>query len=135
MDIGHVGDWLDTLDYWGDELTRNQQRRNTWLAKFMLTNGAAPAPIVVATNALGCEHPRGGAMKNLQLVEGHIRLAYLRSMIRHGHPKLQADHTIWTLELPGEWLDRAPRHDPRAVHRPSITHKLLPGFSSEGPKK
>lgn len=100
MQIGHVGNWLDTMDYWGDELFRNRQRQDTWLAKYMLTHGTSPAPIIVAKDTHDQEHPRGGAMHPLQLIEGHMRLSYLRGMIRHNHPALQGRHSVWLLNFP-----------------------------------
>ncbi|MFA8478678.1 hypothetical protein QT922_018805, partial [Xanthomonas campestris pv. campestris] len=51
MHIGHFDEWLETLDYWGDELFRDQIRRSTWLATYMLTNGTSPVPIIVAANS------------------------------------------------------------------------------------
>lgn len=100
MEIGHVGDWLETMDYWGDELFRDDLRRDTWLAKFMLEHGSTPSPIIVATNVAGFEHPSSGRMQPLQLIEGHMRLAYLRGMIRHQHPALQPLHQVWNVTLP-----------------------------------
>jgi hypothetical protein len=107
--IGHVDDWLDTLDYWGDELFQSRQRQSTWLGNYMLSNGTAPAPIIVATNAAGFEYPRGGTMKASQLVEGHMRLAYLRGMIRHKHSELKPAHSVWALTLPEDWLNHSRR--------------------------
>lgn len=100
LEILHVGDWLETLDYWGDELFRNKVRRETWLAKYMLEHGTWPAPIIVATNVMGLEHPRGLPMHPNQLIEGHMRLAYLRGMIRHDHPSLRLSHSVWHVSLP-----------------------------------
>jgi hypothetical protein len=112
-EVRHIGDWLETMDYWGDELFRNKLRQSTWLAKYMLANGTTPAPIIIAPNASGLEHPKGGSMQDLQLIEGHMRLSYLRGMIRHNHSGLKALHVVWRLDLPnnsfkGDALKRAP---------------------------
>jgi hypothetical protein len=101
LEIGHVGDWMTTLDYWGDDLFQSKFRRDTWLAKFMLESGTTPAPIIVALNAAGIDHPTGGQMRTpMNLVEGHMRLAYLRGMIRHKHPALKSAHPVWMLRIP-----------------------------------
>jgi len=104
MEIDHVGDWLSTLDYWGDELFRNALRQSTFLAKFMLEHGTTPAPIIVCKNTEGVEHPGTGQMKALQLIEGHMRLAYLRGLNRHRHPSLKDEHQVWLLDLPNKRL-------------------------------
>lgn len=106
MQVSHVGKWLETLDHWGDELFSKQLRQETWLARYMLANGTTPAPIIVATGAEGLEHPRGGPMQAIQLIEGHMRLAYLRGMIRHAHPPLKPSHAVWHLSLPREAFAR-----------------------------
>lgn len=100
MEIGHIADWLKTLDYWGDELFRSKARQETWLGKYMLANGTTPAPIIVAPNATGLEHPKGGPMHSNQLIEGHMRLAYLRGMIRHSHQALGTAHVVWHASMP-----------------------------------
>ncbi|WP_245228133.1 hypothetical protein [Xanthomonas bromi] len=100
LKIGHFDNWLETLDYWGDELFRDQMRKNTWLAMHMLTNGTSPKPIIVAPDSSGLKHPKGAAMHPNQLIEGHMRLAYLRGMIRHNHPALKTSHNVWLLSLP-----------------------------------
>jgi len=101
MAIGHFEDWFATLDYWGDELFTNKRRRSTWLATFMLENGTVPTPIIVAVDAAGIAHPKGGEMKSpTHLVEGHMRLAYLRGMIRHKYKKLRDSHAVWLLRMP-----------------------------------
>ncbi|WP_230439251.1 hypothetical protein, partial [Xanthomonas campestris] len=100
MHIGHFDEWLETLDYWGDELFRDQIRRSTWLATYMLTNGTSPVPIIVAANSSGLMHPKGATMRSNQLIEGHMRLAYLRGMIRQNHTSLRQSHLVWLLSLP-----------------------------------
>lgn len=100
MGIGHFKGWIQTLDYWGDELFRSASRKATWLAKSMLEYGTTPAPIIVAHQASGLHHPMGAPMHDTQLIEGHLRLAYLRGMIRHEHPSLREQHDVWTVCLP-----------------------------------
>lgn len=90
---------LKTMDYWGDELFRNRLRRETWLAKFMLEHGTTPSPILVFEGGANRIHPRGlpgeKMLEPFQLIEGHMRTAYLRGMIRHSHPMLKSAHQVW----------------------------------------
>lgn len=103
LTIGHVGSWPDTLKYWGDDLFEGKARRATWLGRTMLDIGTTPAPIIVARNAGRYGHPREANapfVEPYQLIEGHMRLAYLKGMIRHGHPQLQSHHEVFVATLP-----------------------------------
>ncbi|WP_057626658.1 hypothetical protein [Stenotrophomonas terrae] len=115
MQVGHIGNWMKELDYWGDELFRNRIRQSTWLAKYMLSEGTTPSPIIVAPNASGLTHPKGGPMHPNQLIEGHMRLAYLRGMIRHQYAELKPMHSVWHVSLPAS------------------SFKLLPSGPNAGP--
>lgn len=101
--ISHVSDWPTTLQYWGDDLIDGPFRKDTWLGKYMLEHGTTPIPMIVAMNAGGWGHPREGwlAMQEPhQIIEGHMRLAYLQAMIRRNHTTLAAAHEVIVAELP-----------------------------------
>lgn len=101
--ISHVGGWPDTLKSWGDDLLDGGSRKNTWLGRHMLAQGTTPAPMIVATNAASYEHPRerGFAMAEpYQIIEGHMRLAYLQALIRREHPIVKNSHDVFVVELP-----------------------------------
>ena len=103
MNIGHVGDWMKTLRYWGDDLIDGSLRKKTWLGKFMLENGTTPSPIIVAKNAGGWIHPLEHARKMnepLQLIEGHMRLAYLQALIGRSHSTTKSVHRVALATLP-----------------------------------
>lgn len=103
LSIGHVGSWSQTLRFWGDDLFEGTTRRATWLGRRMLEAGTTPAPIIVAQNAGRYRHPREGDapfVEPYQLIEGHMRLAYLQSMIRHEHPQLHSSHEVVVAALP-----------------------------------
>lgn len=106
--IEHVSDWITTLDYWGNELFDGKTRRDTWLGGYMLDSGTTPAPMIVALNASAHVHPR--EHKNMcapyQLIEGHMRLAYLRAMIRKDHKNLQPLHTVVIATIPASEISR-----------------------------
>jgi len=103
MQVGHVRDWMSTLDYWGNDLIDGPSRRETWLGRYMLETGTTPTPIIVATNAGGRKHPRehdAQMVSPMQLIEGHMRLAYLRALIRHQHPNVKQHHEVIFATLP-----------------------------------
>jgi hypothetical protein len=120
MRISHVDDWPDTLRYWGDDLLDGRFRKNTWLGKYMLEYGTTPVPMIVATNAAKYRHPKEDnfAMKEpYQIIEGHMRLAYLQALIRRAHPTVLNSHDVFLAELP---LNSAfERYEPKSA-RPSI---------------
>jgi hypothetical protein len=110
LTIGHVNDWPKTLQYWGDDLIQGRKRRETWLGRTMLSMGTTPTPMIVAANAGLYRHPRERNhpfVEPFQLVEGHMRLAYLQGMIRHKHPQLRELHDVFVATLPAESRDCA----------------------------
>ncbi len=103
LTVGHVRRWPETLKFWGDDLFEGTSRRATWLGRTMLTTGTTPAPMIVALNAGRYGHPREANVpfvEPYQLIEGHMRLAYLQGMIRHGHPQLRPHHDVVIATLP-----------------------------------
>lgn len=102
MAISHVKDWPKVLKYWGDDLLDGPSRKNSWLGRYMLENGTTPAPIIVARDAAAWTHPRERVkmIAPNQLVEGHMRLAYLQAMIRRQHENLRDSHAVVVAQLP-----------------------------------
>lgn len=102
LQIGHVSDWPQTLSGWGDDLLDGKHRKGTWLGRHMLDSGTTPAPMIVALNAGSHVHPREHETMctPYQLIEGHLRLAYLQAMIRRKHENLQPSHTVVIATLP-----------------------------------
>jgi hypothetical protein len=104
MTICHVAAWPETLRYWGDDLFDGRHRRKTWLGRAMLESGTTPAPIIVAQGAGKFRHPRERGRPPLrepyQLIEGHMRLAYLQGMIRRGYPETRSNHDVFVATLP-----------------------------------
>ena len=101
--ISHVNDWPSTLTYWGDDLIDGSQPMTTWLGAYMLEHGTTPTPMIVAFCFDGIEHPRepGFAMKKpYQIIEGHMRLAYLQALIRRRHFAVKPRHEVYLVELP-----------------------------------
>lgn len=103
LKISHVNDWPDTLRYWGDDLLDGNSRKTTWLGRYMLKHGTTPTPMIVAVGAGAIEHPRelGYTMKEpYQIIEGHMRLAYLQGLIRRHHPTIMEAHAVYLVEMP-----------------------------------
>lgn len=103
MKISHVDDWPETLKYWGDDLIEKNMRRETWLGKFMLQHGTTPCRMLVCENGGDVEHPRERGWKMTtpyQIVEGHMRLAYLQALIRYGVESSRGSHELYLVRLP-----------------------------------
>jgi hypothetical protein len=101
MIINHVSDWMRTLDNWGDALFENEERRETWLAKYVLEYGTWPAPIILLENQNTYLHKRLGKLAiPIQLIEGHMRLAYIRGLIRHKSHSVSDSHKVWYVKFP-----------------------------------
>jgi len=64
----------------------------------MLKHGTVPAPILVFENGGEINHPRGLPNEKFcvpyQLIEGHMRTAYLRGMIHENYKILQSQHLV-----------------------------------------
>ena len=101
--VGQVGDRMSTIDYWGNDLFDGPMRKATWLGRFMLEHGTTPSPMIIARGAGAYSHPQvsGCQMHEpLQLVEGHLRLAYLRALILRSHSSVQRVHKVMMATLP-----------------------------------
>lgn len=91
------------FDSWGDDLLRLPNPRKHWLGNYMLSQGTTPIPMIVARDAVKWMHPRGHGVRMaepLQIVEGHLRLAYMRALIHRSHPALQPTHQVIVAVLP-----------------------------------
>lgn len=103
MTVRHPGQFAKTLEFWGSDLISGQNRKSTRLGKYMLESGTTPVPIIVAKNAGGWAHPRKQELlmcEPLQIIEGHMRMAYLQGMIRFNHTSLKASHEVIVVTLP-----------------------------------
>jgi hypothetical protein len=96
-------DMMETMDYWGDDLFEDSMRQNSWLGKYMLENGTIPAPILVFQEGGEIVHPRGRGNEKMctpfQLIEGHMRTAYLWGMRKNLHSALQSEHDVWVARI------------------------------------
>ena len=100
--IDHIGTWIRELDAEGVEYVSGAPRGGTRMAKYMLTHGTFPVPILVAQGAGHVVHPRSARefMKEpLQLIEGHCRLACLRGMINANYSSLATRHRVWVATI------------------------------------
>lgn len=103
LSISHVDDWPKTLNYWGEDfMTKENFRQKTWLGEFMLKNGTTPSPIIIARNAGNILHPRESdfyMVEPFQIIEGHMRTAYLQGLIKHRHKNLKESHRCIVVEI------------------------------------
>jgi hypothetical protein len=102
-----AGKYAKTLESWGNDLISGQDRKSTRLGKYMLESGTTPAPIIVAKNAGNWAHPREHGLlmcEPLQIIEGHMRMAYLQGMIRFNHVSLKASHQVIMATLPNRFI-------------------------------
>ena len=106
MMISHTDDWPQRLRYWGDDLLDGSQRCETWLGRHMLEKGTTSVPMIVLKSAGIWIHPRSHnkhyMVEPYQIVEGHMRLAYLQSMIRRSHPTLSCKHEVLVCSIPDD---------------------------------
>jgi hypothetical protein len=103
LTIENVSPLMLELDAESLEYEQGGVRSETPLADYMFANGTFPMPIIVAENAGHVVHPRGDGEQMkvpFQLIEGHSRLACIRSMIRSGYPTLQPQHDVWVVTIP-----------------------------------
>jgi hypothetical protein len=89
---------MTTLDFWGDELYKSKTnfRTKTWLGNFFITNKTWPKPIIVFDNTNKLIETN--MFKQFILLEGHMRLAYMRGQIKHGIEQIENQHDIWLVE-------------------------------------
>lgn len=102
MSIAHFENTLKTMDYWGKQLFIDKSRQETWLARYMLTAGTSPAPILVLNAGANVRHPRAHKgekiLEPFQIIEGHMRLSYLRGMIQNQYKPLKDSHNVWVAD-------------------------------------
>ncbi|HFK2926150.1 TPA: hypothetical protein ACGY8I_003438 [Aeromonas hydrophila] len=86
---------MEVVERWGEMLKHNRYVRRSWLGEYMLSQGTWSEPIIVLASAAGSSYPDGHPLPQPYcLLEGHHRLAYLRSMAEDAQP-LQAEHQVW----------------------------------------
>jgi hypothetical protein len=105
LKVSHVGNWMETLAYWGNDLLDGPTRKSTWLGKFILEQGTTPSPMIIARGVGKWYHPREKAylmQEPFQLIEGHMRLAYLRALILRGYSLIRPMHRIILASIPPE---------------------------------
>ncbi len=103
MSIGTA--FLDTQDYWGDDFINNPEFRvkQTWLGGFMNENRTWLKPVIVfdVNNSIIDEEKElkyGKLIRPLHLLEGHMRLAYMRALIRYSISGVPDKHYVWLVK-------------------------------------
>jgi hypothetical protein len=67
-----------------------------WLINFMRENQTWPLPILILENLGG--NVRSSLGQPYHLLEGHRRLAYLRSLYKASQKKMKSEHEIWLVK-------------------------------------
>ena len=94
---------MDTQDYWGDELVlhKNKNRLGTYLGKYFTRNKTWPKPIIILKNDHRFTQADGLPLFDpYHLLEGHMRLAYMRAHIKCKVVGTPEKHDIWVASVP-----------------------------------
>ena len=87
-------------DYWGDEFSNQEETRMmTYLAKFMRENKTWPKPIIVFDTKSVSNKFGEKFQEPFHLLEGHMRLAYMRALIRYKVAGVKPCHEVWVVTL------------------------------------
>jgi len=102
MEVQHFPDELEKLDDIGERFI-NGKLAGYDTADYMLENGTFPCPIIVVENGSRYQHhkslPCETMIEPYHLIEGNRRLAFVRALIRHNHPKLKGNHEVWVVTI------------------------------------
>ena len=100
---------LDLVDRLGTRILSNSPSMRSWLQSFVLDHGTWPAPIIVLANTRALRSPRGEVYgQPYHLLEGHLRLGYLRTLLRANSVALVNSHAVWIVTLMGPRLGALP---------------------------
>ena len=91
---------IEVLDYWGEDFLKGNRNR-TWLGEYVHENKTWPNPIIVLDvkssmledHIIESKHIRGDYF----LLEGHLRLAYVRALIRESIANIS--HDVWIASI------------------------------------
>lgn len=94
---------LDTQDYWGDDFIENPNFRmkSTWLGQYMNKHKTWPKPIIIFDTQANTykENEKSEPLSvPYHLLEGHMRLAYMRAFIRHEIEDVSSFHDVWLVK-------------------------------------
>lgn len=86
----------EAIDGWSQQFRREHILRESYVGKFMLQHRTWPVPPIVVRNDHGLTMPHGLKLgEPYNLLEGHHRLAYLRSMYEYGSLNPCHVHPLW----------------------------------------
>ncbi len=88
---------LETQDYWGDDFINNPEFRvkKTWLGGFMDEYKTWPKPVIVFDTCNSNIEETKKLFKPFHLLEGHMRLAYMRAFIRRRISGVKDMQEVW----------------------------------------
>ncbi|MGJ4789536.1 hypothetical protein [Leptospira koniambonensis] len=97
------------IESWGDNLfvKKNHIVMQTWLAKYFFKEKSWPRPIIVLQVDQIRQFGTILFQKSFQLLEGHLRLAYMRSQIRNNIEEIPVTHKVWVVKIIANSFDCA----------------------------
>lgn len=91
---------LDIQDSWGDDFINNPGFRikQTWLGGYMAEHKTWPKPIIVFDTCNSSFGEVNKLCRPFHLLEGHLRLAYMRAFIRYNITEVDAMQEVWLVK-------------------------------------
>lgn len=87
---------MEDLNYWGDDfINESNFRRDTWLGNYMIKNRTWPKPIIVFYSEESNLKIKKALCSPYHLLEGHLRLSYMRAFIKYEEDKIPNKHSVW----------------------------------------
>ncbi|MCT8335086.1 hypothetical protein NUH30_15510 [Leptospira sp. 85282-16] len=71
----------------------------TWLAKYFIENKTWPKPIIILTVNQIQSYQNIKFSKDFHLLEGHMRLAYMRAQYRNKIENIPKSHLTWVVKI------------------------------------
>lgn len=86
------------VECWSKLLREDESfRRQSELGSYMLSRGTWPIPPILLDNSDGLVDPQGKPLGRHHLLEGHHRLAYLRSLAMPPAIETRPLHKVWSV--------------------------------------
>ncbi len=89
------------IDFWGNELyaRKNPLRMRTWLAKYYWKYKTWPKPVIILKVNQIQSYQSIKFSKDFHLLEGHMRLAYMRAQYRNKIENIPEYHPVWVVKI------------------------------------
>jgi len=85
------------VESWKQAFFIDPRFQNSSLGKFMLQEGTWPEPPLILNNSTSLHMPDNSVISRWELIEGHHRLAYFRSLFEKPEWPLSSEHNLWII--------------------------------------